>query len=115
MLGASNDRIKLLKLNRRFNMSLFQNASQGAGKIPESVMYGGGVFSVCQWFADNVNWIAGLVGIVVTIGGFIWSRIDAKKKRIAEDKVRKAKREEEAQEHRIKMAILNAEFEKVKK
>lgn len=85
-------------------MSLFQQASPVASKIPETLMYGGGLFSIGQWFADHANTIAAIVGITVTVVGFIMT-VSASN--------RKEKRELE--EHKANMALLAAELEKVRK
>lgn len=56
-------------------------ASEVAPQLPKLLMYGGGAYSVWQWLTENMNWIAAAVGIVVTIVGFVWNRIDKSRER----------------------------------
>lgn len=90
--------------NRQNAMSTFASQASEAVQIPKLMLYGGGAFSVGQWIAANANTIAALVGVTVTVVGFIWARIDASKKR-----------KEEREEHEANMALLAAELEKVRK
>lgn len=101
MRAVSN--VKIMKTtNRNIVMSIASQASEAA-QLPKLMLYGGGAFSVGQWVAQNVNTIAAVIGVVVTIAGFVWSRMDASKKR-----------KEEREEHEAKMQLLAAELEKVR-
>lgn len=84
-------------------MSTITDQASQVEQLPKLMLYGGGAFSVGQWFAENANWIAATVGIVVTIAGFVLTYRASK---------RKEKRELE--EHAANMALLAAELEKVR-
>lgn len=103
------------QFNRPNKMSIIANQASEAAQIPKLMMYGGGAFSVGQWFAANANWIAAAVGIAVTVAGFVWNRVDAARK-TARDKADSDFRAAlQLEEHKANMALLAAELEKVRK
>ena len=84
-------------------MSTIASQASEVAQLPRLMLYGGGAFSIGQWFAENANWIAAAVGILVTVAGFVMTCISLK---------RREKRELE--EHKANMALLAAELEKVR-
>ena len=93
--------------------TLTETGSTVASKVSAAITYGGATFSVFQWLSDNANWLAAFVGIIVTISGFVWNRIDAEIKKSQEIRVRELeeflmlKEEERKQEaHEARMEAI---------
>lgn len=94
---------------------LASEASTMAQKISASMTYGGATFSVFQWLSDNANWIAALVGIIVTIAGFVWNRIDAEIKKSQELRVRELEEFLMLKEEERKQEAHEARMESIKR